>query len=148
MFRKGDRVEYDDAGRTRFGTITKGGKNVTVILDGGEYRVTGPATAFKPSAEPLPQDPPHQMDDWDVVGYKEFRQMSQEPTAFDAVITFTGERVLNDRNRGTGVSKIYHRTEGAETPLNDHLGADAKKWGLAHCLSDTGHFQPGEPWLN
>src|SRR3546814_20724079 len=71
-----------------------------------EYRVTGPATAFKPSAEPLPQDPPHQMDDWDVVGYKEFRQMSQETTAFDAVITFKGERVLNARNSGTGGSKI------------------------------------------
>src|SRR3546814_165771 len=132
MFRKGDRVEYDDAGRTRFGTITKGGKSVTVILDGGEYRVTGPATAFKPSAEPLPQGPPHQMDDWDVVGYKEFRQMSQETTAFDAVITFKGERVLNARNSGTGGSNIYHRTEVAEALINDRFEADAKQWEADH----------------
>src|SRR3546814_20039713 len=84
------------------------------------------------------------MDDWDVVGYKEFRQMSQETTAFDAVITLKGERVLNARNSGTGGSNIYHRTEVAEAHINDRFEADAKQWAPDHGLEANAHFEAGD----
>lgn len=145
---KGDRTEYDDAGTLRYGTVTKGGKNVQVVLDGGAYTVTGPASAFKVSDNPLPKDAPHPMDDWDVVGYKEFSRMSQETTAFDATVTYKGEPVLHAQNSGTGGCNTYYRTPTAPALADRKLEEDAKQWALDHGLEDGGFFEAADTWLN
>ena len=91
MINKGQRVEWEEDGKTNRGTVLKGGCNrISVIHDGGKYITKANVNIFRPTAHELPKDPPSPTDRWGVVGYKEIQGHGDSPT-FSAHITYNGK---------------------------------------------------------
>ena len=123
--RKGDRVEFPMEGTTKYGVVLKGGKNtITIILDGGERQVVGPASACKKSTHPLPMDKPSVMDKYSIAKYKDTGYGDETPQ-FNADIALNGEVVITAHNHGTGGCNIYR----GDRSVIEQFEADAKEWG-------------------
>jgi len=111
VFKKGTRVSHTDKrdGKTVYGTVKSAGRKapftVVVILDGGEYQVSGPFFVFKETDVPAPKDPPSCMDKWSVSNYREIG--GDETPCFEAKILKDGKVVGRARNSGEGGSNIY-----------------------------------------
>lgn len=124
--RKGDRVQFIDKGSYAYGVVLKGGKgNITVIRDGGELQVSGPATAFRLSKHPLPADEPSVMDKWSIAKYKDTGYGDETPQ-FNAEIALNGKVVITARNSGQGGCNMY---TAIDYDYVRQLEADAKEWG-------------------
>jgi hypothetical protein len=128
--RKGDRVEFQMKGTTKYGVVLKGGKGKnTIILDGGERQVTGPSSALLKSAHPLPADEPSVMDKYSIIKYKD-TGYGEETAQFGAEIVLDGKVVLYVRNTGQGGCNMYQRNpKNPIDGIQKQFEADAEKWG-------------------
>lgn len=106
-FKKGDRVEFRQKkdGPLEYGVVSKGGKRITVVLDGGTHQVSGPPAAFQPSTHPLPKDDPGPMDRYGVIGFKSAG--GEETERFECKITLDGKPIIIASNDGNGGSNRY-----------------------------------------
>ena len=130
-FRKGDRVEMTIKGEVLHGTVERAGERITAILDGGAEKVSGQAAWFRPSAKPLPAEPPSAMDPYAVVSFKEHKALSEETRAFSATITKYGRKIAVVRNDGTGGSNRYDLVDRmAGRGILDELHTHAQEWGV------------------
>lgn len=123
-WKKGDRVQFNDKERgLQHGTVKKGGaKVIQVVLDGGEYQVTGPATHFQSSTLAPPKDVPLPIDRWGVQRYKE--SGGNETTRFEADVTLLGSKALLAYNGGNGGCNSYEPYYGASRELYSQLEKD------------------------
>lgn len=123
--RKGDRVEFPMEGTTKYGVVLKGGKNrITIILDGGERQISGPASACKKSIHPLPVDEPSVMDKWTITKYKD-SGFGDETPQFYAEIALNGKVIITAGNTGCGGCNMY----SGNSAIIKQFEADAKEWG-------------------
>lgn len=142
--KKGDRVEFNDRdGTVKAGVVERGGAKVTVVLDGGKMQMRGPASLFKLSDKPLPKDPPHPMDDWDIVGYK--AAGGEETIRFEATITYKGKKVLHASNGGFGGSNQYGALRGVDRAIEKKFFDDARQWAADHGADNP--FEPEDSWV-
>lgn len=139
VIKKGDRVECTIKGVLKYGVVVKGGKVITVILDGGVYEVKGQASAFSLSDHPLLKDDPSIMDKYSVHGYKEIAGHGDSPT-FQAKIYKDGKPFLNVSNDGWGGNNDYGYGAGVEEFYND-----AKAWALSN--GDAELIDPNDDWV-
>lgn len=126
--KKGNRVQWQQSDGMRYGVVFKGGASkIIVIVDGGETQVSGHATLFQPSTEPLPNaDEVNPMSDYSISGYKEIEGHGDSPT-FCADIRFKGKKVLRAMNDGWGGCNEYHGSRDASLAFE----AAALKWAQA-----------------
>jgi hypothetical protein len=148
MHKKGARVEWTDRGQpTKYGTVVKGGVKVSVIQDGDlKHEVRGPAGAFQPSTQPLPQDEPSVMDKYTVKKYKELR--GEETRCFECEVHGPNGIVLYARNSGTGGSdSFWPGKQGMNMKSPEYLAFfdDAKAWVTQFGYPDMS--EPAEWWL-
>lgn len=148
-FRKGDRVEFDDNGVTKYGVVSKGGaKKIEVIADGAEFIVKGHAAGFRPSNQPIPMDSePSPMDDYGVKGYKEFK--SFDGGGFNAYITYKGKKILEAFDEGNGGEVSTHGIGGtpySRSPEEEKFYADAKAWAIQ--FGDSNGFGAVGMWFD
>jgi hypothetical protein len=101
-FLKNDRVEFDLDARTVHGILVEEGESPKVIADGGRLKFTVPFTRLRFSTKSLRKDPPCAMDAWQVVNFREFREISSETNAYSATITHDGKPTISASNAGYG----------------------------------------------
>lgn len=142
-WKKGMRVEFDSSkDGVVHGTIDRvSAPYLHVIADGAILKYRVPLAAARPSTRPASKDDPSPMDDWSVVGYKEFPSMSEETTAFEGRIAYRGEPVLHVKNTGTGGCNFYHGDRG----IRERLLTDARAWCEQFGYVDP--FEPEDTWV-
>jgi hypothetical protein len=145
-YAKGSRVQFEENGVMLYGTVVKGGLNVTVRMDGGESEMRGPSELFYPSQKPIEKDPPSEMDRWGLKGYKAYPSMSEETECFEATITLNGKPVLAARNEGRGGSNSYYPLKGAPVGVIGMFEEDATKWAQSHGTTLT--FELHDLWID
>lgn len=101
-FMKDDRVEFDVNSRTVHGILVEEDGSLKVVADGGRMKFTVPFDRLRFSSKALPRNPPHPMDAWQVVNYRELRDVSAETTAYSATISYDGTAVISISNAGHG----------------------------------------------
>jgi len=113
--KKYDRVKCIFDNDYQHGIVMKGGsKKIRVVLDGNGSLadrdvVTGHVSLFKPSSKPVPVDTESTpMDDYKVIGYKEFNELSDETIAMHAIIKYKGKKIIDVCNDGQGGENMYH----------------------------------------
>ncbi len=144
--KKGQRVEWTDQGRTLYGTVSKGGAKVRVIQDGNlKHELVGPARAFRPSTQPLPQDEPNPMDQYTIRKYKEIR--GEETRCFECEVHGPNGLVLYARNEGTGGSNRYFpaRNQTFRSPEYTQFFDNAKAWAAQFGYPDM--TEPDDWWI-
>jgi hypothetical protein len=141
-FRKGDRVEAAHKGETLYGVVVRGGKKVTMRVDGNETELKGPASLFHTSTRPLPTSTPSVMDKWGVKGYKEIEGHGDSPT-FHAKITLNGKVVGEAMNDGWGGCNCYRFND---RELDSQFHADVKAWVAHFGYADM--FEPDDSWVD
>jgi hypothetical protein len=144
MPKKGDRVEWTNVKENKVEVGTVSGVRmgrVTVVLDGGEFKVSGPARIFRPSSVPLPVDPPSPMDKWAVKSYKCIG--GDETPMFTCKITLDGKVVGHASNRGCGGEDEIHFNEKS---LWDVFERDTQVWWKQFGGRDT--FAVGDLWID
>jgi len=127
---KGDRASIEHNGRILNGTISRGGARPTMILDGGEQKITAPARQFR-KGPPLPKDNPSRMDVWSVNKYSAVEKLSEETACYTADILLNGKKVIEASNQGVGGPDIYHPVNG-DYSLVDKFEKDARLWFEDH----------------
>jgi len=132
-------------GIIKHGTVSKGGsRRVTVILDGGEYKVTASSICFSPSTKAFPKDVPNSMDDYAVIRYKEIPGHG-DSRIFDAVITYKGKSILSVRNCGLGGSNKYHsmkiKDNDSYNKFIEDIKSTIKQFGYADFI------EPEDAWV-
>lgn len=143
--RKGDRVEITAKnGEILHGTVIRGGKTVTAVIDGGETQVKGPATAFRPSDKPVPAPPESVMDKWAIQSYREIKGHGDTPT-FHAEITLNGEVVGQAMNGGHGGPNDYHFRDRA---LRSRFLNDCRQWAEQFTPGSRNIIEPDSVWLD
>lgn len=147
IFKKGTRVSHTDkrTGETVYGTVKsvqrKAPFKVVVILDGGEYQVSGPFFVFKETDVPAPKDEPSVMDRWGVTGYHSCG--GDETECFEAGITLNGKRVGRARNDGNGGCNSYMGTDSYCIP---GFETDAVAW--ARQFGWEKPFEAADMWID
>ena len=147
--KKGDRVEFTEKGETKYGVVSRGGAGkITVIMDGGEFQVTGHAPIFRKSDKPLAVDTePSPMDDYGMVGYKEFS--SPDGGGFNAFITYKGKKILSAHDGGHGGEVEIHSVKKGShywnSPEQVKFQEDAKAWALQ--FGDKDGFGAVDCWI-
>ena len=144
--KKNDRVMWTDGNKILHGTVIRVGKRISVIQDGGEYKVTGIPSIFSPSNKLLPKDPPSPMDDYRVTNYKEHKELSEETNAYTAIIHYKGIPILSARNTGCGGSTEIHPLTGITSEDLGKFWADAKAWVIQ--FGQTSPFETYEDWID
>lgn len=150
-YAKGDRVEFEEKGRTAYGVVSKAGSDrVEVTEDGGIVIHSGPVSSFRPSTHPLKTGGPDEMDRWSVVSYKLKERLSRETPCFEAVIALNGKKVIAASNRGTGGSDDFNPLHAAPAKIIDMFEADAKAWAgrFDETASEGGYRQDASDWLD
>ncbi len=143
--RKGDRVETTAGnGKILYGTVTRGGKIVTAVLDGGREQVKGPASAFRPTDKPLPVSPPSVMDKWGGKSCREISGHGDTPT-FSAEITLNGKVVGKAMNGGYGGPDDYHFRDRA---LRECFLSDCGQWAEQFSPGSRKIIEPDSVWLD
>ncbi len=126
--RKGDRVEYLKNGVVEhYGVISKGGKNVTMVIDGAKQQISGPTSLFQLSEYPLPVDIPNPMDKWSVKKFKAFKDGHGDSPTFSATICLNNKKVGTAENNGWGGPNLYYfnsRSDGSK------FDSDIKEWAF------------------
>lgn len=146
-FKKGDRVEIVDKTfmEGRYGTVKRGGKKPTVIIDGGECVVKLSARYFKHSSHPKPKDEVKtRMDNWSVKNYKVKRNKG-EPPCFECVIYYNQHPSIIASNDGFGTPNTYipHRNrEGYVAKFKQ----DVSRW--CDTFSKVIIRKPDELWID
>ena len=126
--RKGDRICCTVDGKIIHGVAIKGGKNVEMIMDGGNASLKGSAVNFKPSEEPMKVDEPSCMDKWSIKQYKVLNG-HDDCESFSCKICLNNKPVALAFNSGHGGSNEI-RAMGRENNENlDQFYADCKEWG-------------------
>lgn len=144
-FRKGDRVEITAKnGEILHGTVIRGGKTVTAVIDGRATRVKGPASAFRTSDRPVPAPPPSAMDKWAVKSYREIPGHGDTPT-FHARITLEGEAVAEAMNDGHGGANDYHFRDNE---LRRRFLDDCREWAEKFAPEGMNLNEPDSMWLD
>jgi hypothetical protein len=113
-FSKNDRVEFDGKDGVILGVVTRSGVKISVVADGGEMKYSVPPAILRHSEVPLPKDPPHEMDRWQLSGYKSYPSMSEETLCFETNITFDGKKVLSAKNDGRGGCDFFYPLDRSE----------------------------------
>lgn len=122
--KKGQRIECTFKGETKYGVVSKGGKNkITVVLDGGVTELKGHVSLFRTSDKPLPKDKPSVMDKWEVKKYKEIKGHGDTPT-FEAAICLNGKPVIQAMNDGWGGPNMYY----GDFEVVKQFENDASEW--------------------
>lgn len=142
--KKGDRVEFNHGGFTKYGVVIRGGKKPLVRIDGTMDAVSGPSAAFVPSSHPIPKDVPSVMDKWGVSKFKDYGNGRETP-AIEATITLNGKPVIYAYNNGGGGCNVYHRMEADSGDVVGMLQADAKEWGRK--FGYRYDFETEDTWL-
>jgi hypothetical protein len=146
--KKDDFVKFkDEKGVEQVGYVAKGGANPTVIFDDGKYQMKGPARMFTVTEVVLEKDEPSAMDDWSLVGYKEFKSLSEETVAYTTGIAYKGNKVLCAENTGKGecdrVGCLTYTPENKA--LEKQFYEDLKNW--ASQFSKESHFEIDSLWI-
>lgn len=139
--KKGDRVEWDDKGEMFYGVVTNGGTKVTVMQDGGQFKLKGGAGGFNLSNHPLAVDKPSSMDKWSVKSFKEFMHGHGDSATFHAKICLNGKVVGTAENDGWGGCNLYHFDKGVYGKFSD----DVKSWVAQFGYSDM--LEAEDTWL-
>lgn len=126
-FSKNDRVEFDTKDGVVLGVVSRGGSNISVVADGGQLKYSVPRAILRHSKVPLPKDPPHEMDRWQLTGYKSYPSMSEETLCFETSITFDGKKVLRAKNEGHGGCDFFYALDRSEDFEKRFIEA-AEKW--------------------
>ena len=144
---KGDRVETTHKGKLLLGVVRSvTGTALKMVLDGGKSEIGGPPSLFRKSDAPLPSDGPSPMDRWGMTAYKEYARMSEETTAFSAVITLDGVNVILAGNTGKGGCNDYTPLRGVPHGMVNEFLADAVAWAkVAGAESTSG---ADESWIH
>ena len=142
---KGDRVEVTAKnGEVLTGTVIRGGRSVTAVVDGSETQVKAPAACFRRSDQPLPVSPPSVMDKWGVEGYRRIPGHGDTPT-FHAKITLYGNVVGEAMNDGHGGPNDYHFADGT---LRARFLADCHIWAGRFSPDGADTPEPDGLWLD
>ncbi len=142
---KGDRVEVTAKnGEVLTGTVIRGGKSVTAVVDGGETQVKAPAACFRRSDKPVPASPPSVMDKWGVKGYWQITGHGDTPT-FHAKMTLDGKVVGEAMNDGHGGPNDYLFADGT---LRARFLADCQTWANQFSPAGTAIPEPDSMWLD
>lgn len=147
QYKKGDRVSFSYEGKEVLGVVTKGGKKTSVIEDGMTNRFNVPESLLSHSDKPLPKDPPHQMDCYDVKKYVEYPQMGEETTAFSAIITKNGRDILQVKNDGKGGCNMYWPV-GGDSSSSVSLEAHSKQWLIDHGMPEDDCIECADTWTS
>lgn len=137
----------DEKGIEQVGYVAKGGANPTVIFDDGKYQMKGPASMFTVTEVVLEKDEPSAMDDWSLVGYKEFKSLSEETVAYSTGIAYKGNKVLVAENTGKGecdrVGCVKHTPENKA--LEKQFYEDLNSWAIQ--LTNENQFEIENTWI-
>lgn len=150
-YAKGDRVEFEEQGRTVYGVVTKVGPDlIDVTEDGGIVIHSGPMLSFRPSKHPLKTGGPDEMDCWSVVSYKLKERQSRETPCFEAVIALDGKKVITASNQGNGGCDDFHPLRGAPAGIVDRFEADARAWArrFVESANDGKYREDASDWLD
>lgn len=104
MLKKGDRVIWFDRkeNEEKHGVVIKGGRvKVTVILDGGEYQVSGSPQCFHIDSTPLPVDRDNPMSKYSLKGFREIPG-HDDSLPFICTICYEGKPVCKAMDTGHG----------------------------------------------
>ncbi|MTH95624.1 hypothetical protein [Roseibium sp. RKSG952] len=138
-FTKNDRVEFDGKDGVILGVVTRGGARISVVADGGVLKYSVPPAILRHSKVPLPKDPPHEMDRWQLSGFKSYPSMSEETLCFETNITFDGKKVLCARNAGHGGCDSFYALDYSEN-YEKKFSEAVIKWmednGFPDCSGD------------
>lgn len=137
----------DGKGVEQVGYVAKGGANPTVIFDDGKYQIKGPASMFAVTEVVLENDEPSAMDDWSLIGYKEFTSLSEETVAYSTGIAYKGKKALVAENTGKGecdrVGCFKYTPENIA--LEKKFYEDLKAWAAQ--FSTEKHFEIDSLWV-
>lgn len=136
IYRKGNRVCWKDkSGEIKHGTVDRGGKKTVVIVDGGEFQVSGPSKCFRPSPRPLPVDRENPMSRYSI---KNFRKTAghDDSLPFVCTICYDGKPLCTATDDGWGGDieirpvgnneisyKAFHKNN-----VHNKLYEDCKAW--------------------
>lgn len=150
-YTKGDRVEFQYNGETRYGVVSKGGSSrVQVIEDGGVFSHSGPISVFRPSTHMLKTGGPDEMDRWSVASYKLHEKMSDDTPCFEAVIALDGKKVISASNHGTGGCDDFHAFPGAPDGVVERFESESRAWVARFDTraDDSRFFECSSSWLD
>jgi hypothetical protein len=141
------RVQWDDKGTIRYGTVTKTSMTrVTVVQDGGEIELKGSPSAFHPSKHPLVlDDSVSPASRWGVSGYRVIPG-HDDCTPFAAKITLNGKPVFDAGNSGHGGCNEYHGRDRASQALVREFTADCRAW--AEQLGMQNAYEADSLWID
>jgi hypothetical protein len=147
VLKKGTRVEFVYKGQMLLGVVEKGGsKKATVILDGGEKCLTGPASAFHPTAAPMPKDPPSPMDRYSVIDFKGHEDMSDETLCFSARICLNRIPIMHVSNQGCGGPHMYQLLIKGSAKDMENFFKHAKAWCIQFGYKNP--MEAGDFWVD
>jgi hypothetical protein len=138
MIRKGDRVVFKQRAASgdveiKYGIVSKGGSGkIKVVMDGGQFEVSGPAHIFTPSDKPLPNaDEVNPMREYSIKSYKEIEGHGDSPT-FSAKICKNGKPIIGATNDGWGGPNMYYTLKKGEhqtqSPVMKQFEKDLAEW--------------------
>jgi len=147
--KKGQFVKFkDEKGVEQTGYVEKGGVTPTVIFNNGRLQIKAPSRIFSVTEPVFEKDEPSSMDNWSIVGYKEFKSLSDETVAYTAFIAYKGKKVLTAENTGKGgcdrIGCVKYSEESLK--LEKIFYEDLKLWEKQ--FSTENHFEIDSLWID
>lgn len=145
-FKKNDRVEFDGEDGVVVGTVTKGGKKLTVVQDGGEWSYSVHESHLRSTSVELPKEPDHAMNRWSISKTAEIPTEIRKKWSKDhTYVSRDGEAVIAFLPDYTGGGLEVKNLPGEDGVIAEFY-ADLKSW-----LEDLGYERPmfgiDQTWL-
>lgn len=143
-FKKGDRVLWEGQdGKEHHGTVTRGGKYIKAVADGGMVEVSGPADIFDHSRKSAAVESTV-MEAYSVVKYKSLGR-GMEGEMFKAELHRNGVKIADIINEGRGGGNNYRPTNGKLGELVVNAEKLAEDW--AKNAGDDNPFESLDLWV-
>ena len=144
--KKGDRVEFMLKNKKAYGVVEKGGaKNLTVILDGAEEKITGHVSFFTLSDHPIPKDEPNMMDKYSIKGFKN-GGINTDGHMFSCTILEDGVPIAYVSQGGEGGPNNYTPKKPFTWDEIKTFMAEAKAWCELFGYKDP--IEPEDSWVD
>jgi hypothetical protein len=145
-FEEKDRVEFTSAaGRTVYGTVTAADDDaVSLVTDGGRYRLRVPAYRLNFSSRTVRRDLPSSMDVWQIADFVD--DLGEDSTKYAATITRHGVPVVGASNDGYGAPDRYLPFDGGYAVVEE-LSAAVDDWLKANGGDPDDFVEPVNFWI-